>query len=160
MRSTGSSNDSRNCSPRYSRRRATLVGDVLDAAFVGVEILRTATAGDRRWRAVGDAAGIVGLAEIGIERAADSVGSVSALRELRRIGGLADPLRRLIRAARSVFGTPALSSRSSSGFRSSSSSTKLGDLDVGELQQLDRLTQLRRHDQSWVWRRSSRGPTP
>ena len=51
-----------------------------------------------------------------------------------------------------------VSSRSSSGLRSSSSSTNGVDLDIGVLQQLDRLTQLRRHDQRLALAKSRRGP--
>ena len=69
-------------------QRATLVGDVLDAAIVGVEVARAATAVDRlsEWRAIGHAAGVVGLAEIGIERRRRLGRQRVRLRELRRVG--------------------------------------------------------------------------
>ena len=53
-------------------------------------------------------------------------------------------------AAGSAAGLPVSSgsARSSSGLRSSSASTKRDKFHVGQLQQLDRLLQLRRHDQT------------
>ena len=131
-------------------QRATLIGDILDAAFVGIEVSCTATATDRRaeWRTVGNATGVVGLAKIDIERRGHLGRQCVPLRQLRRIGGLADPLRHLIGCG--TFGIRHL--RAVVALQQRIPLQLLLDearhLDVGELQKLDRLTQLRRHDQS------------
>ena len=101
---------------------------------------------------------------IGIERRGRLGGQCICLRAIcAASAALADRSGTWSGAARSVVGSSALSSRSSSGLRSSSSSTKLADLDIRVLQQLDRLTQLRRHDQclglaqieAWAYRHDS-----
>ncbi len=88
MRSTGSCERQPQLLAEMVAQRATLIGDILDAALVNVEVPGAAAAGDRRdqRRAIGDAARVVGFAKIGIERRGHLGGQCVCLRQLRRIG--------------------------------------------------------------------------
>ena len=131
-------------------QRVPLIGDIIDAAFVDIEVARAAVAGDRRGRrsTVRHPARVIALAGIGIERRRRLGGQRIRLRELRRIRGLADPLRHLVQrgplGVRQLGAFVALEQRIP--FQLLFDETC--HLDVGILQQLDRLTQLRRHDES------------
>ena len=130
-------------------QRAPFIGHIVDAAFVGVEVARAASAGDRRAQrcAIRHAAGVIGLGGIGIERRRHLGRQRVRLRELRRIRRLVDPFRHLVRrgtlGVRQLGALVALEQRVPLQLLLD----EARHLDVGILQQLDRLTQLRRHHQ-------------
>ncbi len=70
-------------------QRAALIGDIIDATLVNVEVPGTATASDRRGRrcTIGNTTRVVGFAKIGVERRGHLRGQCVCLRQLRRIGG-------------------------------------------------------------------------
>jgi hypothetical protein len=129
-------------------QRTPIIGDVLNPALVGLKIARATAAHDwrRKRRAIRNAAGIVGLPHISIERRRGLGRQTLRLRVLRHIHAFAQPLRLLIRCrtlrVRTFGPVVALQQRIPLEFLLD----EARHLDIGILQQLDRLTQLRRHD--------------
>ena len=130
-------------------QRATLIGDIIDAALIDVEVPGAAAADDRSGRrcTIGNTARVIGFAKIGVERRGHLRGQGVCLRQLRRIGGFAEPLRQLVRCGtfgiRQLGAVVALKQRIPLQLLFD----EARHLDIGVLQQLDRLTQLRRHDE-------------
>ena len=95
MRSTGSLKRQPQLLAEMVAQRTTFICDIVDAALVDVEVLGAAAAADGRGqrRTIGNTARVVGFAKIGIERRGHLGGQRVCLRQLRRIGGFAEPLR-------------------------------------------------------------------
>ena len=125
-------------------------GHGVDARQVVVEIRAAARAHVRR-------AGVVDIVPFGIERCGGFAGQHVGRRGGGGIGRFGRGGQRVGRAAGIGAGVGAFVA-----FQQRVALQLLldegGDLDVGGLQQLDRLAQLRRHHQRCEWRRSRRGP--